>query len=268
MKKLLFLLLFFILVSILLFKRPFNHVEKETVKKPDEVQTVVNDSSKQEDKQEDTTAVTATYPDDVYNILDFDRRTILSVGEQDEWGHCSIYCLAYAEAILYDRLNVDPYNYYDGSGAVWRWADYKDIALDYPLDKVLQLAYDEISRGVPVLFYVGDTYALTAGHESVERNASEHYVLLIGYRLNADYSDLKPSDFYAADPSSGYKTNEEAYIPWVILTDPSPKTINGEYALFTCDDPDLHVPLVHAYFDTVRWDDKSTEAVKPVYYQN
>ena len=36
MKKLLFLLLLFITVSILLIKRPFSHEQKETIKKNDE----------------------------------------------------------------------------------------------------------------------------------------------------------------------------------------------------------------------------------------
>ncbi len=278
MKKLLFLLLLFITVSILLIKRPFSHEQKETIKKNDEVknaetenkdQQIINTSSENTNENANQeTAVLTVYPDDVYNILDFDRRNILSIGEQDEWGHCSIYCLAYAQAILYNRNNIDPYSYYDGEGAVWRWADYKDIALDNPLPVVLQSAYDEISKGIPVLFYVGDSYAKTAGHEEIIREASEHYVLLIGYRLNADYNNLKASDFYAADPASGYKINQDAYTPWVILTDSAPKTINGEYALFTSDDPDLHVPVVKAYIDTSRWDDSVSDPIPALYYRN
>ena len=266
MKKLLFLLLFFIVLSIFIFKRPFSHEEKETEINNDEDKNKVTETIETVITQEEDNKK-IIYPDDVYNILDFDRRLILDIGEQDDWGHCSIYCLAYAQAILYNRKGIDPYTYYDGSGAVWRRADYKDIALDNKLSKVLQLAYDEITQGKPVLFYVGDTYAKTAGHEEIQRTASEHYVLLIGYRMNADYDSLKPSDFYGADPAAGYKNNDEAYVPWVILTDDSPKTINGEYALFTSDDEDLKVNTVKAFIDKTRWDEPGSDIIHPDYYE-
>ena len=264
MKKLLLFLLLFFVVSIFLIKKPFSHDKKEIVTHEDEKNNNVTEVTETVVEKEDDEHI--IYPDDVYDVLDFDRRLILNIGEQDDWGHCAIYCLAYSQAILYNRNGIDPYTYYDGSGAVWRWADYKDIALDNPLSKVLQLAYDEISKGIPVLFYVGDTYAKTAGHEEVERIASEHYVLLIGYRSNADYDSLKPSDFYGTDPSGGYKNNENAYVPWIILTDDSPKTINGEYALFTSDDTDLKVKVTKAYIDTIHWDDSGNDVIHPNYY--
>ena len=250
MKKLLFLLLLFITVSILLIKRPFSHEQKETIKK--------NDEDKNAETENILLRISVTYS--------FNNQLIAHGSPKK--GNTCIYCLAYAQAILYNRNNIDPYSYYDGEGAVWRWADYKDIALDNPLPVVLQSAYDEISKGIPVLFYVGDSYAKTAGHEEIIREASEHYVLLIGYRLNADYNNLKASDFYAADPASGYKINQDAYTPWVILTDSAPKTINGEYALFTSDDPDLHVPVVKAYIDTSRWDDSVSDPIPALYYQS
>ena len=198
----------------------------------------------------------------VYRMLDFDRRLILNVGQQDP-EICSIFCLAYGKAILDQDYNADPYDYYDGDGAVWRWAGFEDIALSDPLDTVLRRAYDEINAGRPCIFFVSDTYAYTATDKPASRSAWQHYVLLIGYKKDADYQHLKASDFYAADPTAGYRSNDENYIPWVVLSDEAPETVSGEYALYAYRESDKYVNVCDAYADSVRWDDKGTEAVYP-----
>lgn len=220
---------------------------------------------KEEPKDSNNAAETKTEEEDtrqVYRMLDFDRRLILNVGQQDP-EICSIFCLAYGRAILDNDYQANPYDYYDGDGAVWRWAGFEDIALSDPLDTVLRRAYDEINAGRPCIFFVSDTYAFTATEKPASRSAWQHYVLLIGYRKDADYKYLKPSDFYAADPTAGYKSNDENYVPWIVLTDEAPETISGEYALYAYRDSDKHVNVCDAYADSVRWDDKGTDAVYP-----
>ena len=195
-------------------------------------------------------------------MLDFDRRLILNVGQQDP-EICSIFCLAYGKAILDNDYQANPYDYYDGDGAVWRWAGFEDIALSDPLDTALQRAYDEINAGRPVIFFVSDTYAYTATDKPASRSAWQHYVLLIGYKKDADYKHLKPSDFYAVDPTAGYRSNDENYIPWVVLSDEAPETVSGEYALYAYRESDKHVDVCDAYADTARWDDEGSEAIYP-----
>lgn len=242
-------------------------VENETgevlnTNKEEETKEEENKPAQETEEPKDTENVIETETEDgrqVYRMLDFDRRLILNVGQQDP-EVCSIFCLAYGKAILDSNYSSDPYDYYDGSGAVWRWADFEDIALSDPLDVVLQRAYDEISAGRPVIFYVYGTYAYTATENPASRSAWQHYVLLFGYRKDADYKDLKPSDFYGADPTSGYKSNDENYIPWVVLTDEAPNTISGEYALLAYKG-EKRLPVVDAYADSIRWDDKGTDAV-------
>ena len=196
----------------------------------------------------------------LYRMLDFDRRLILQVGQQDEY-LCSIFCLAYARGIL-DGKAADPYAYYDGDGAVWRWADFEDIALSDPLEKVLQKAYDEIDAGRPVILFTSGTYAHISDHEEYTRTTGDHYVLLIGHRMDADYQKLKASDFYAADPTRGYSDKEETFVPWVVLTDEAPALVHNEYALYASTDQNVHVPTCVAYADTCTWNsDMKTEIV-------
>ena len=220
---------------------------------------------KEEPKDSNNASETKTEEEDtrqVFRMLDFDRRLILNVGQQDP-EICSIFCLAYGRAILDNDYQANPYDYYDGDGAVWRWAGFEDIALSDHLDTVLQRAYDEINAGRPVIFFVSDTYAYTATDKPASRSAWQHYVLIIGYRKDADYQNLKASDFYAADPTAGYRSNDENYIPWVVLSDEAPETASGEYALYAYRESDKYVNVCDAYADSVRWDDKGTEAVYP-----
>jgi len=220
---------------------------------------------KEEPKDSNNASETKTEEEDtrqVFRMLDFDRRLILNVGQQDP-EICSIFCLAYGRAILDNDYQANPYDYYDGDGAVWRWAGFEDIALSDPLDTVLQRAYDEINAGRPVIFFVSDTYAYTATDKPVSRSAWQHYVLLIGYKKDADYKHLKPSDFYAVDPTAGYRSNDENYIPWVVLSDEAPEKVSGEYALYAYRESDKYVNVCDAYADSVRWDGKGTEAVYP-----
>ena len=200
----------------------------------------------------------------LYHMLDFDRRLILKVGQQDKY-LCSIFCLAYARAILDDNLKSDPYDYYDGDGAVWRWADYEDIALDDPLEKVLQKAYDELKAGRPVILFVSGQYAHIPDHEEYSRTTGDHYILLIGYREDADYKKLKASDFYAADPTRGYSDSKDTFMPWVVLTDEAPTTINGEYALYAYTDQQKKVPTCLAYADNCTWDSDLKKPIAPDY---
>ncbi|MBQ6479040.1 MAG: hypothetical protein IJI44_06700 [Erysipelotrichaceae bacterium] len=232
--------------------------KEETVK--EENLSVEKKEEPEEPENVPETKMEETEDRPVYRMLDFDRRLILNVGQQDP-EICSIFCLAYGRAILDQDYEADPYDYYDGEGAVWRWAGFEDIALSDPLDTVLQRAYDEISAGRPCIFYVSDTYAFTATEKPDSRSAWQHYVLLIGYRKDADYRNLKASDFYAADPTAGYRSNDENYIPWVVLTDEAPEKTSGEYALYACQEDDRHLELCDAYADAVRWDAKPKEAV-------
>jgi len=200
----------------------------------------------------------------VYRMLDFDRRLILNVGQQDP-EICSIFCLAYGRAIMERDYEANPYDYYDGEGAVWRLAGFEDIALSDPLDTVLKRAYDEISEGRPVIFFVSDTYAYTASEHPAARSGWQHYVLLIGYKKEADYNDLKPSDFYGADPTAGYGSGDENDIPWVVLTDEAPEKTSGEYALYAYRENERHLKVIDAYADTVRWNADASEEIHPEY---
>ncbi|MBR4461894.1 MAG: C39 family peptidase [Erysipelotrichaceae bacterium] len=199
----------------------------------------------------------------LYRMLDFDRRLILQVGQQDEY-LCSIFCLAYARGIL-DGKTADPYDYYDGDGAVWRLADYEDVALSDPLEKVLQKAYDEIEAGRPVILFTSGTYAYIPGHEEYSRTTGDHYVLLIGHRMDADYQKLKASDFYAADPTRGYSDNEETFMPWVVLTEEAPALVHNEYALYASMDQTKHVKTCIAYADSCTWNSDLKVEILPDY---
>ena len=264
-----------IVAAMLLMQKFYLDHHKDPVPAENEAGEVLNTDGKEETKEEENipaeekeepkgteNAVEAKEEDgrQIYRMLDFDRRLILNVGQQDP-EICSIFCLAYGRAILDGNNDADPYDYYDGDGAVWRWAEFEDIALSDPLDAVLKRAYDEISAGRPVIFLVSDTYAYTATENPASRSAWQHYVLLIGYRKDADYENLKPSDFYGVDPTAGYKSNDENYIPWIVLTDEAPMKSSGEYALYACRGNDKHLELCDAYADSIRWDDKGTEAV-------
>ncbi len=279
MKKLLFLLFLCFSIPAILLRGPFS----SKVKEKDDIKTQESASDQKEEKtpakentdidKKESSVIAETEnakndADDrqqIYRLLDFDRRLILSVGEQDD-SVCSIFCLAYARAILDEDYKADPYDYWD-DGAVWRWADYEDIAKDDPLSKVLQSACDRIEEGVPVLFYVSGDYACTVGKTPQLRSSEEHFVLIIGYRKDADYENLKPSDFYAADPSSGYKGSEDTYMPWCTLTDESPLKSSGEYALYAPVDSRKRVGTCDAYADTCRWDTERSAPVYPNYVE-
>ncbi len=198
----------------------------------------------------------------VYKMLDFDRRLILDIGIQDRW-LCSIFDLAYARAILDGSFKVDPYDYYDGEGAVWRWAGFEDVASSDPLNVVLKRAYDEIDAGRPTILFVSGTYAYTSTEKPQSRTSEDHYVLILGYRKDADREDLKPSDFYGADPSGGYCCDVYGYVPWVTLSDEGPALVSGEYALYAQSDPEPHLKTCFAHADTVTWDGDRTNAIHP-----
>lgn len=201
----------------------------------------------------------------IYQMLDFDRRLILQVGQQDQY-LCSIFCLAYARGIL-DGKAADPYDYYDGDGAVWRWADFEDIALSDPLPEVLQKAYDEIADGRPVILFTRGTYAHIPDHEEYSRTTGDHYVLLIGFKEDADYKDLKASDFYAVDPTRGYSDSKETFMPWIVLTDEAPSMVHGEYALYASTDKKVHVPVCRAFADSSTWDADLKKPISPDYQE-
>ena len=201
----------------------------------------------------------------VYKMLDFDRRLILIIGEQGK-ENCSIFCLAYAKAILDGSFNVNPYDYWD-DGAVWSAAGFHDIAGKDPLDEVLKKAYDQIDSGRPAIIYTSGTYATTVTDKPQDRSASEHFVLLIGFRKNADRNDLKASDFYGIDPANAYKSTERNYIPWVTLTDTAPAKMLEEYALFVAVDQSAHVKTCIAHADSVRWDTSLSFPINPDYVQ-
>ena len=255
---------------------PQNKPEKE---QEDEKQETAPVSDKEDDKKEETPQNTLTIDlkedgpknavseRQLYRMLDFDRRLILKVGQQDKY-LCSIFCLAYARGILDNNLSSDPYDYYDGDGAVWRWAEFEDIALDSSLDKVLQKAYDELRAGRPVILFVSGKYAHIPDHEEYSRSTGDHYVLLIGYREDADYKKLKASDFYAADPTRGYSDSKETFMPWVVLTDEAPALVNGQYALYAPEDRTAHVSTCVAYADSCTWDSDLKEAIQPEYWEH
>ena len=79
---------------------------EETIEEKEQETTIENTPEPEpvNDKEEDS--------QQVYRMLDFDRRYVLSIGEQDDYT-CSIYCLAYARAILDNNVNVNPYDYWD-----------------------------------------------------------------------------------------------------------------------------------------------------------
>ena len=270
MKKILVLLSVFLLLSSALIcrfvfaaqrKKEESIVEvKEEKKEGTKEEIVVKEETKEEEKTEEADT------EGLYKMLDFDRRLILRVGIQDDWV-CSIFNLAYARAILDEDYRSDPYDYYDGEGAVWRWADFEDIALSDPLDKVLQKAYDEIDAGRPVILFCSGNYAHIPDHEEYNRSTGDHYVLLIGFKEDADYKNLKASDFYAADPSRGYSDSKDTFMPWIVLTDEAPATIRGEYALYASVDTKKAVPTCSAYADRSTWDSDLKKEIHPEYLE-
>ena len=270
MKKILVLLFAFLLLSSALICRFIFAAQRKKEEKIVEVKVEKKEENKEETiiteetKEEEIRSEETVNEEGLYKMLDFDRRLILRVGIQDDWV-CSIFNLAYARAILDNDYRSDPYDYYDGDGAVWRWAGFEDIALSDPLDKVLQKAYDEIDAGRPTIFYVDGTYAYTTSDDPQPRNSEEHFVLILGYKLSADRNHLKPSDFYGADPSGGYCCGEDSYMPWVTLTDDSPLKVNGEYALYGCSDPKEHVDTCIAYVDTCMWNCDQVNEIMPKY---
>ena len=136
-----------------------------------------------------------------------------------------------------------------------------------PLDEVLKKAYDQIDSGRPAIIYTSGTYATTVTDKPQDRSASEHFVLLIGFKKNADRNDLKPSDFYGIDPANAYKSTERNYIPWVTLTDTAPAKMLEEYALFVAVDQSAHVKTCIAHADSVRWDTSLSFPINPDYVQ-
>ena len=265
-----------LLFSILFVKTVFlsgSEDVSETVKKeePHPLVNEIKEEEIEETKEEVVEKEDPVYEADpekgeVYKMLDFDRRLILNIGQQDEW-LCSIFGLAYARAILDDSFDVDPYDYYDGDGADWRAAGFEDIALSDPLDVVLQRAMERIDMGQPVLLYTEGKYCHPVGNREAIRSAESHYVLLIGYRMNAKKDDLKPSDFYAVDPAGGHCCDVDSYIPWVILEDEGPALVSGEYALYAPSE-EGGVKTCEAYADRCTWDSRFEEAVLPDYIEN
>lgn len=261
MKKfLIFVLVWIIGVSILLVRNIFFVDKKDNISEETKQEVVVE--QKQEIKKEEK----PVEAEGVYKMLDFDRRLVLSIGPQDE-SLCSIFCLAYARAILDNNYSSDPYDYYDGDGAVWYWAEFEDIAHSDPLKDVLKKAYDEIDKGRPTVFYVTGEYGTTIGKDQADRISGQHFVLIIGYKMSADYNSLKPSDFYVADPTGGY-CYENGCIPWATLTDNSPELMDKEYALFTDSDKNKHVDTCLSYADTVTWDNDLSKPLFPNYVDN
>ena len=230
----------------------------------DDKNEIIQNNTETQINEESQDIQTVSYPDDVYKMLDFDRRLILEIGQQDEY-LCSIFNLAYARAILDNEIR-DPYEYYDGDGAVWYLADYEDLALDNDLSTVLQIAYDEIDSGSPVIFFVSGNYGYSASANPVDRISYDHYVLLIGYRMNADYDNLKPSDFYGADPSNGYCCSADSFMPWITLSDDAPELVSGEYALYGQIGSNKAKTCI-AYKDICTWDNDLSEAIYPDYYK-
>ena len=258
MKRFIFIIFIsLIFISILLIRNLFSNKQNDTQIKEE---IIIQETTKDNDNYEDI--------ENGFKMLDFDRRLILKIGQQDNY-LCSIFNLAYARAILDNDYNVDPYDYYDGEGAVWHLADYEDIAYNDPLLTVLQRAYDEINNGRPTLFYVSGNYGKTVTSETADRNSGEHFILIIGYKLSADYDNLKPSDFYTADPSGGYcYMNNEGCLPWVILTDDAPLKIANEYALYASSNKKKGVATCIAYIDTSTWNADLSKPIYPNYVSN
>ena len=262
MKKfLVFVLLWVVIVSFILIRNTFfvDKKDKENQSKQEEI--VAQENIEHKDETDFTQA------EGVYKVLDFDRRLILKIGPQDE-SLCSIFCLAYARAILDNDYSSNPYDYYDGDGAVWYWAQFEDIAHSDPLIKVLQKAYDQIDSGRPTVFYVSGEYATTVGREKPDRISRQHFVLIIGYRLNADYNNLNVSDFYILDPTGGYCYGEEGCLPWATLTDDAPELMQGEYALFADSDEKHYVGTCIATVDTSTWNTGLSDPIYPNYVSN
>jgi len=237
---------------------------------PSESLENVSNETIEEETEENTILPEQTIQDEIitdektYHMLDFDRRLVLSVGQQDEM-LCSIYCLAYARAILDNDMNCNPYDYYDGDGAVWRWAEFEDIASSDPLSTVLYRAYEQISEGRPVILFVSGDYGHIPDHKEYIRSSGDHYVVLIGYRKDADLNTLHPSDFYAIDPTRGYSYSAETHMPWIVLNDEAPETINGEYALYAPADKEIHVSTCYGHTDICTWDSSLDTAIFPEY---
>ncbi len=253
-----------------ILEEPVAIMQDTAVTKPEPKEETVPDDETETDVLPQGNGIELAVDDSVkqgqiYKMLDFDRRLILKTGQQDEY-LCSIFCLAYARGIL-DGKMADPYDYYDGDGAVWHWADFEDIALSDPLPKVLQKAYDEIDAGRPVILFCSGNYAHIPGHEDYSRSTGDHYVLLIGFKEEADYKNLKASDFYAADPSRGYSDSKDTFMPWIVLTDEAPATIRGEYALYASMDKRKAVPTCNAFADRSTWDNDLKKEIHPEYLE-
>ena len=248
-------LVFMFIVSVILtgLFYSFDKAENAAIsEKPTQTDTItVKEENKTQTKTDEQ--LLSENPDksrQLYRMLDFDRRLILKVGQQkDEM--CSVYSIAYAKAIVDNDFSANPLDYWD-DGAIWRNADLVDLAGNNSLDKVLQIAYDEINQGRPTIIYVEGHYADSITATPQQRESYMHYVTIIGYRLDADYKNLKPSDFYGVDASVGY-SDDSGFIPWVTLSDTGPHKTSGEYSLYGFADTDKHASTCVAYEDASRW---------------
>ena len=107
MKKfLVFVLLWVVIVSFILIRNTFFVDKKDKENQSKQEKIVAQENIEHKDETDFTQA------EGVYKVLDFDRRLILKIGPQDE-SLCSIFCLAYARAILDNDYSSNPYDYYD-----------------------------------------------------------------------------------------------------------------------------------------------------------
>ena len=264
LKKLLLILIVFALITCIVFIVLITRLEKNNSSQAiTENNTIENTTVENKITEENKEIDIKQYDQPVYKMLDFDRRLILSVGQQKP-EMCSVYSLAYARAILDNNYKANPKDYWRNE-AVWNLAEYDDIAFDDPLKIVLQRAYDEIDNGRPTILYVSGLYAHGITPEPQERTSYEHFVIILGYRIDADYKNLKPSDFYCADAASGYSYVQEGYVPWVILTDDSPEKMSGEYALFASSNKNKSVKTCLAFADTIKWNEDLSKPLAPNY---
>lgn len=151
-------------------------------------------------------------------MLNFDHSMIAAIGNQTA-GKCSWFALRYARTILDGTICSGAGMW--SNGAVWSAGGY--YTYDGDLSSCLTKLYDELRAGRPVIVHLQNTYVggskhanRTSTYEYWESSSGwsqvnyphiatsatyGHWVCVVGYRADADPTNLKESDFYALDPA-------------------------------------------------------------------
>ena len=140
---------------------------------------------------------------------------IIAVGRQTVSGPCAAYALAYCRTMLDGRTHSYT-EYYDGNQCWWNWGNYTPLQNYTSKLAAYQKAYDLLKAGQPVIFRLTGSYNC------------DHYVTAVGYRKNANRSNLTANDFYIIDPA---RPSSELNTPAKLLSGNDLRLVDGKYKI-------------------------------------